>query len=716
MFPAKALTSFVLLSLLPGLALSFNDWNVPCVDGECSYDTEFASVTINGAPDFISDITKAGGWTIVDCDANAIDQAIRLVCNNEEECANLDIKAKKNQIVRLPESCGGAPFARVARAWVSEDQELPETVASKLLRRDGSAPEVMAMQLDTEWSEVDQTEYGDITFVVHGANVPGVALALADEIPARLRRSRVARGMTGLEVFRRGLFDIDFEKTADLPPISFDQSFPLFEESIQCSDATDPTISAGASIKATLNAKATADVRVGVVAEGNLLKLKVEKFGLFLGMNAEIKGELDISGNAKAKVDSGKVDLLTLPIGGFSIAGFIDVGPSFKLQGQASASLDINASAKVGLSYKVTNAEFVFPKNDKDTSGFEPGDDSLTLSVAPSSTSRAAVTAHLIPAINVGINAFGSGANIFVNLDASSTAALTLEAGAVIEEEIGGEEEEEKPEAEAEAGAGEEAGAGDAEEAGAGAAEVEESPEAPPAEEGGEEQGAEAEVEAEAEGGAKPEAEGEVEVEGESEVESDADLSVEESADAEPEVAEGDAEVEVLVDESEAPVEDEEESPVVEEPIGGSMMDDEPVEDSMMDGEALEDLMLDGDTSSEFSDMWKRQTSSSVEGCVEITSQLDVNVGADANLFGLFNEKTQFSLFSQKFELFKRCFNKGGEARKRAYPRRALAPAARSPVPQVFEKREIACLPSVPAGLLVDLINTAINAADIIAV
>ena len=40
-------------------------------------------------------------------------------------------------------------------------------------------------------------------------------------------------------------------------------------------------------------------------------------------------------------------------------------------------------------------------------------------------------------------------------------------------------------------------------------------------------------------------------------------------------------------------------------------------------------------------------------GCVELDTGLDVNAGANADFFGLFNKGTSVNLFSKKFELFK---------------------------------------------------------------
>lgn len=40
-------------------------------------------------------------------------------------------------------------------------------------------------------------------------------------------------------------------------------------------------------------------------------------------------------------------------------------------------------------------------------------------------------------------------------------------------------------------------------------------------------------------------------------------------------------------------------------------------------------------------------------GCIEIGAGLDVNAGADADFFGLFNPSTKVNLFSKKFQIFK---------------------------------------------------------------
>jgi hypothetical protein len=52
----------------------------------------------------ISDITTAGGWTILDCDPNTRIQDVRAVCHSEK-CQHLyNGHGAVNTIVRLPEN------------------------------------------------------------------------------------------------------------------------------------------------------------------------------------------------------------------------------------------------------------------------------------------------------------------------------------------------------------------------------------------------------------------------------------------------------------------------------------------------------------------------------------------------------------------------------------------------------------------------------------
>ncbi|KAH6904651.1 hypothetical protein BKA70DRAFT_527891 [Coprinopsis sp. MPI-PUGE-AT-0042] len=175
-----ARSAFILLSFL-GTVYAANDWSKACLGGVCYYDLPSSSqqpasgtLKIWGSSDAISDITNAAGWEIIDCQKDAVTQDIRLVCTgNDAACAHLYKVGAEGKVVRLPENCGANAFARVSKAWVPENQSIPANIAKRLVRRQGVQPEVKALSLDTNFAGIDTKKTGVINFALTGANIPG---------------------------------------------------------------------------------------------------------------------------------------------------------------------------------------------------------------------------------------------------------------------------------------------------------------------------------------------------------------------------------------------------------------------------------------------------------------------------------------------------------------------------------------------------------------
>ncbi|SRR6266576_2022639 len=79
-----------------------------------------------GSP--ISDITTAAGWEIMDCDQNAVEQDIRLVCTSSAAaCGHLySSGGAEGKIVRLPES-----VSHILRSFTQLQQIEPSAVRKK---------------------------------------------------------------------------------------------------------------------------------------------------------------------------------------------------------------------------------------------------------------------------------------------------------------------------------------------------------------------------------------------------------------------------------------------------------------------------------------------------------------------------------------------------------------------------------------------------------
>ncbi|KAJ7763197.1 hypothetical protein DFH07DRAFT_813093 [Mycena maculata] len=424
------------LVLVPFVTLinAANDWSVPCITGECSYDipttngTASGTMAIWGSQDAISDITTAADWQILTCDPTALSQDIRLVCMSDAsdaKCSNLyQNTGAVNKIVRLPENCGSGPFARVANASVSEDQTIPSSIAARLVRRDGTQPLVQTLSLDTNFSAVDYSKTGQVNIAIQAANVPGASGTIP--IPPSKRTTRISQRV--LQNFVANVLDANVanvNQTIDLPPLSFDKTVNILNKTISCGPVT-------ASVDINLDGNTQATAQVGVAATGTLIPPKITSFGIVGILNGNVAGTMDIKANVNGQVDSGKVTLLNLGVPGLDIPGILTVGPSLQIDAQVTADFDVNLDMTVGINLALDNTTLNFPPGSgaaPNAELFSIGDTPLSLSASPDVTATGNVTAHLIPSLNLGVSALGNAASaqVFLSLDTSATLQLNLE-------------------------------------------------------------------------------------------------------------------------------------------------------------------------------------------------------------------------------------------------------------------------------------------------
>ncbi|KAJ3927693.1 MAG: hypothetical protein NXY57DRAFT_903430 [Lentinula lateritia] len=430
-----------------------NDWDTPCFDGTCQYSLTAlpgqngsGTMQIWGSSNAISDITTAAGWEILNCSATAMAQDIRLVCmSSDTEGAGCDhlfqAGGAEGKLVRLPEDCGMSPFARVAQSYVSGDQSIPAGISARFVRRAGSGnsslPQVQGLSLDTNFSAVDPSRYGNINIAVQGANFAGADVngTLVSTATAR-RRSGLSYSVSARDLSDfvgnaidcksiKSLSSFNTTKTISLPPVSVDKSATLLNKDIKCGNV-DINVDLG------VDGKAQAQISLGVAAQGTIVPPDLNDFAVTVGMDAVIDGTVDLSAGVSTTFDTGKIQVVPpLGIPGLDFPGILTIGPSFEVQAEATAKLDIAADLKVGIVYNISNAQLVFPdKNNQSGGNFGVGDTPLTLSVTPSVKSTGSLTAHLIPSLNLGIQALDNiaSATVFLDLDASATMQLSLDA------------------------------------------------------------------------------------------------------------------------------------------------------------------------------------------------------------------------------------------------------------------------------------------------
>ncbi|KAJ6529813.1 hypothetical protein B0H19DRAFT_968217 [Mycena capillaripes] len=453
---------FIIVSFLAGIHAA-NDWNTPCVKGQCSYDLpatngpSSGTMKIWGSENAISDITEAADWKILGCDPTALSQNIHLVCMNDDPsslCGHLEQNTgAANKIVRLPEDCGANAFARVSKSWIPDDQSIPSSIKARLFRRDGKQPVVKALAIDTNFDAVDWSKTGKVNIAIHAANVPGAATDI--QVPGSRRAHRVRpRFLVYLPFFCRtaaasavqtaagsveSVIDaantIDDTKTFTPDPLNFSKSSNLFNTSVDCGAAS-------AALSVDIDATANAQPTLTLTVEGTLAPPELSTFKAVTGMTAHLTGSLTISAQLTGHVDSGPITLFSAGIPGFDFPGVLKVGPFFQVDAEFVGDVQLTMDMTVGLNFDVNNAQLTFPADDSskpDSDAFSIEDTPLKLSASPSVQATGTLTAHLIPSLNLGIEALaGKGdATVFIKLDTSASLLLSLDASAEVSKTIG---------------------------------------------------------------------------------------------------------------------------------------------------------------------------------------------------------------------------------------------------------------------------------------
>ncbi|KAJ7595412.1 hypothetical protein C8J56DRAFT_775131 [Mycena floridula] len=415
--------TFFSVSLVVGSAIATNDWSKPCFNGVCSYDSPFGTLNIWGSADAISDITTAGGWSILACSSTALTQDIRLVCHDSSICdylyQNVDPVGK---LVRLPESCGTSAFARVARIWTHENQSMPSSLVKGLGRRD--TPQVQGIALDVNFAAIDPAQSGNVNIAIQGANIPGATGDL-NIIPVPQRRSRLfGRDLAStVENAFDGSTSFNKNESVTAPAIDLETNTPTFDESVSCDSLGD-----AAEVKGSISAKAHAEVTLGLVAAGTIIPPTLTNFGIFAGkFHDGLMMMEDLDRFTKTLERCFEVG-----IPGLDFPGVLSLGPSLQVFVRGIADLDIGANLTMDLNYNVANAQLFFPSSQNHQSGgrFSPTDTPLKIAATPSLAVRGVVEAHLLPTLNMGLSAFDgiAQANVFLELDASASLTLTLDA------------------------------------------------------------------------------------------------------------------------------------------------------------------------------------------------------------------------------------------------------------------------------------------------
>ncbi|KAL4269345.1 hypothetical protein AB1N83_001910 [Pleurotus pulmonarius] len=432
---SQRILPLVILALsLVSATSAFNDWSVPCFHGECAYDTSSSSmgsgtVQLFGSPKGMTDITPAAGWVILDCDPNALEQTIRLVCMNEDEeaCGHLYAHGgPQDKVVRLPESCGAGPFARIAHLNTAEDQSIPAHVSPKIVRRDGATPQVISLGVDTNWLSIDTENRGEIQFRIAGINgelPPGYfhdgGLHSREDSKSWFHSALVTVAEASVALGKQ-FKDLPFfasEAKSIEASHNFTKTLPLIEKNATCGTLKG-------SLKVEVTAKGSVKGYIGFVASGKLGKEpETEDMATLYRLTLDA----DASFNVIAKVAGSEkrpIHLIDVPLGPFSIPGIAEFGPKIILDALGEAELQLTSDSVVGGNFNI-DLQYVIPpkyseyvkKKLAQDALTKPKDSKFSLKASTDIVGTAKFKGHLIPKIQVGIKAFNHEADVFAKVD-----------------------------------------------------------------------------------------------------------------------------------------------------------------------------------------------------------------------------------------------------------------------------------------------------------
>lgn len=448
----RLLSAIVALSVACSSLGKANNWDKPCFHGECAYDTigtedtGYGSIKIYGSPKSITDITPASGWVVLDCDPNLLAQDIRLVCRSDDDegCNHVYEHDPVHRIVRLPESCGKGPFARIASMQVASDQSIPAHAEQKILRRDGVVPQVHLLSVDSNFDAVP-ADIEPVSFVLVGGNFPGLELDPdvlgslhqrdADNIFKSIAHavSKAANAVkdvavkvgTAVKDVAEKINNININKTFTPPALNVQKHFDLLDVHQHCG-------SSDAELKVSVDGNAHAEVSVGAILIGHIIPPKIEKAGAFAQLSAELGARLMIKAMLNGDFDTGKKQIVSVGIPGFSIPPIFKLGPWFELDGQIKGKIDLNIDIDVGANYGVHGVQFWFPPSAGPSSSKEvkPKDTPFKLSAAADISAKGTIEGHIIPSVKLGFEVLGGKAKADVYLDIDAYAKVNLDAQA----------------------------------------------------------------------------------------------------------------------------------------------------------------------------------------------------------------------------------------------------------------------------------------------
>jgi hypothetical protein len=227
------------------------------------------------------------------------------------------------------------------------------------------------------------------------------------------------------------------------------KNFPIFDSSIDC-PASNSSGGLGLSAKAHIDADVDVSVTltVGYIISGKIFPPSITRAAFTTALEGGAQAVFNVRADAIGTFDTGLLTLFEVSLPGLNIPGIITVSPTFAINGQAQASLDVTTQAKITAAYKLPKLQFVFPKDQGDSNAdandaapaqrefhllSHPGHSlkffiALNLSVGGAASLTGKVEAHIIPRVEFPVSVLlgVAKASIYLQVDGYGVLDMSL--------------------------------------------------------------------------------------------------------------------------------------------------------------------------------------------------------------------------------------------------------------------------------------------------
>ncbi|KAJ7636644.1 hypothetical protein FB45DRAFT_741932, partial [Roridomyces roridus] len=411
-------------------------------DDAMEEDSPFSSVFIsspNAAS--VSSLDLESDWVITNCDSTS-DQSQSVLayctCPIEDEdcgCGHVFIGQANDTIVKLPDTCGLGPYARVVSLEPHPDQTV---LSANHAARKRSTDPVYSLVFDYSFTDIAE-ENGPVYMRADMTDINGYWNEIVDSDPDSdtdplRKRDLNFHSPRGLERRWTGSFANWLSKLNTLTKgdsisrnYHWSDTYTIFHQEEAC-----PNFQSSLDI----SKFASVNSMFGYYLEAKIVPPSIQQAYVYFKADAGAEAAFTITGVASASWDSGRYELINFGFPGLYYPGLLTLGPSLHLYGELSGQVSLSGTYKTSVMYNFPPLDLSFGKQDSNAGqsnfgkGVQPTNNFGTVEYGVGWNVELAGSAdvHLVPSLQLGISVLGGSlinGQVFVEADLFAGLSVT---------------------------------------------------------------------------------------------------------------------------------------------------------------------------------------------------------------------------------------------------------------------------------------------------